>query len=159
MVPTFAQIDELHRRIAPSQEAYDLIHTHCVIVARIARTLAHRQNMLFSRRCTLPSDARELQWLSGGAAAAPDDECRYVLGGAMTDGTMMSGTDGAMTGNPQQTAPSGETAPNAGGSLHIATGAGLHRPAHASTWTVPPSDGIEGGRVPGRLNSMEPDTP
>ena len=70
MVPTLEQIDELHHKIAPSQEAYDLIHTHCVIVARIARMLAHRQNALFMRRCTLPKDAAELSAPSAAGAAA-----------------------------------------------------------------------------------------
>ena len=36
-IPTMEQIDELHRKIAPSQAAYDLLHTHCVIVADIAK--------------------------------------------------------------------------------------------------------------------------
>ena len=59
IIPTMEQIDELHRKIAPSQAAYDLIHTHCVIVADIARRLARRRNALFMRRCTLPADAPE----------------------------------------------------------------------------------------------------
>ena len=58
-IPTMEQIDELHRKIAPSQAAYDLIHTHCVIVADIARRLARRRNALFMRRCTLPANAPE----------------------------------------------------------------------------------------------------
>lgn len=58
-IPTLEQVDELHRRIAPSDAAYDLIHLHCQIVARIALTLAQRQNALFMRRCTLPTDADE----------------------------------------------------------------------------------------------------
>lgn len=58
-IPTMEQIDELHRKIAPSQAAYDLIHTHCVIVSDIARRLARRRNALFMRRCTLPDDASE----------------------------------------------------------------------------------------------------
>ncbi|KFI95740.1 HD domain-containing protein [Bifidobacterium stellenboschense] len=70
MVPTLEQIEELHHKIAPSEEAYDLIHTHCVIVARIARMLAHRQNMLFARRCTLPKDAAELAAPSAEGAEA-----------------------------------------------------------------------------------------
>lgn len=53
-IPTLEQIDELHSKIAPSPVAYDLIHTHCVVVADITRRLAHRQNALFMRRCTLP---------------------------------------------------------------------------------------------------------
>ena len=32
-IPTLAQVDELHRKIAQSQAAYDLIHGHCVVVA------------------------------------------------------------------------------------------------------------------------------
>lgn len=64
MVPTLEQIDELHRKIAPSEAAYDLVHTHCVIVSRIARAIAHRQNALFMRRCTLPE----------GESIAPSDD-------------------------------------------------------------------------------------
>lgn len=58
-IPTLAQVDELHRKIAQSQAAYDLIHGHCVVVADIARRMARRQNALFTRRCTLPTDAPE----------------------------------------------------------------------------------------------------
>ena len=57
-IPTLAQVDELHRKIAQSQAAYDLIHGHCVVVADIARRMARRQNALFTRR-TLPDDAPE----------------------------------------------------------------------------------------------------
>ena len=59
IIPTFGQIDELHRKCAQSQAAYDLIHTHCQIIAQITRQLIHRQNALFMRRCTLPDDALE----------------------------------------------------------------------------------------------------
>ncbi|WP_300766510.1 HD domain-containing protein [uncultured Bifidobacterium sp.] len=59
LIPNMQQIDDLHRRISPSEAAYDLIHTHCVIVATIARALARRQNALFMRRCTLPVDSSE----------------------------------------------------------------------------------------------------
>ncbi|NMM93344.1 HD domain-containing protein [Bifidobacterium oedipodis] len=53
-IPTIEQIDQLHRAIAPSEAAYELIHTHCVIVATIGCQIARRQNALFTRRCTLP---------------------------------------------------------------------------------------------------------
>lgn len=56
MVPDFSQIEQLHRKAAPSQAAYDLIYTHCRIIADITRRLASRQNALFMRRCTLPKD-------------------------------------------------------------------------------------------------------
>ncbi|NEG88771.1 HD domain-containing protein [Bifidobacterium aerophilum] len=94
-IPTLDQIDELHRRIAPSEAAYDLIHTHCVIVAQIACQLARRQNALFMRRCTLPSDAPELSPAAAPAAPASD--------------------------------------------------------ANRIAWTVPPTGGVEGGKVPPRL--------
>lgn len=58
-IPTLEQVDELHRKIAPSEAAYELVHTHCVIVATIACQLVRRQNALFMRRCTLPADAPE----------------------------------------------------------------------------------------------------
>ena len=54
MVPSLEQIDELHHKIAPSEEAYELVHTHCVIVATIGQMVAKRANALFMRRCTLP---------------------------------------------------------------------------------------------------------
>ena len=56
-VPTLEQIDALHRKYAPSQAAYDLIHTHCVVVATIARQLTRHQNALFTARCQTPSAA------------------------------------------------------------------------------------------------------
>ncbi|NEG70500.1 HD domain-containing protein [Bifidobacterium choloepi] len=58
-IPTLEDIDRIHRTLAPSDAAYELIHTHCVIVAQITRQLIHRQNALFMRRCTLPADAVE----------------------------------------------------------------------------------------------------
>ncbi len=32
IIPTVDQIEALHRKLAPSDAAYDLIHTHCVII-------------------------------------------------------------------------------------------------------------------------------
>ena len=84
-IPTMEQVDELHRRISPSDAAYDLIHTHCVIVASIARSLARRQNALFMRRCTLPGNAPE----RGGSlaeACAPATEGGRVVPVPPTDG-------------------------------------------------------------------------
>ena len=54
-IPTLAQVDELHRKIAQSQAAYDLIHGHCVVVADIARRMARRQNALFRTATTRAS--------------------------------------------------------------------------------------------------------
>ena len=94
-VPTLAQVDELHRKIAPSQAAYDLIHTHCVIVATIAREIVRHQNALFVRRCTLPTDSSGRP--DPSQAAASDgitggeipprllDENLVVIGGLLHD--------------------------------------------------------------------------
>ncbi len=38
-VPSDEQIRALHERHAPSQEAFDLVHTHCVIVCAVAEQL------------------------------------------------------------------------------------------------------------------------
>lgn len=93
-IPTMEQIDELHRKIAPSQAAYDLIHTHCVIVADIARRLARRRNALFMRRCTLPADAPErtghYPGLPERASAAP-----HVV---VSESTVTAPTDGVTGG-------------------------------------------------------------
>lgn len=113
-IPTIDQIDELHRKYAPSEAAYDLIHTHCLIVATMARQIAHHANELFVRRCTLPDDAPERtgDYASAPAAAVTDeavtggmvpprliDEQRVVIGGLLHDiGTYTvlkhDGTDG-----------------------------------------------------------------
>lgn len=52
LIPSLERIEELHRNIAPSQAAYELIHTHCVIVSRIAVMLARHQNALWVRQCS-----------------------------------------------------------------------------------------------------------
>ena len=78
-IPTLAQVDELHRKIAQSQAAYDLIHGHCVVVADIARRMARRQNALFTRRCTLPDDAPEKQG-DFGLALGTDGSGSATLG-------------------------------------------------------------------------------
>ncbi len=51
------QVDELHRKAAPSQAAYELIHTHCMIVAQIAYQLAWHQNELYRQAHVQDGDA------------------------------------------------------------------------------------------------------
>ena len=34
-IPDFSEVERLHREIAPSKAAYDLIHGHCVVIATI----------------------------------------------------------------------------------------------------------------------------
>lgn len=106
-IPTLEQVDELHHRIAPSDAAYDLIHRHCVIVARIARALARRQNALFTRRCSLPTDTMQMEdalppsdgVIGGKVPPRLIDEHLVVIGGLLHDiGTYRvlkhDGTDG-----------------------------------------------------------------
>ena len=57
-IPTLEQIDELHRKIAPSKAAYELVHTHCVIVATIGCQIVRRQNALFPMG-SMPADGVE----------------------------------------------------------------------------------------------------
>lgn len=38
-LPGVEEIDRLHRRLAPSAAAYELVHTHCVIVAELSRQI------------------------------------------------------------------------------------------------------------------------
>lgn len=56
MIPSFDDIDELHRKFAPSQEAYELIYRHCMIVANMVTDLCKRQNNLFVQRDVLGDD-------------------------------------------------------------------------------------------------------
>lgn len=106
-IPTLEQVDELHHRIAPSDAAYDLIHRHCVIVARIARALARRQNALFTRRCSLPTGTMQMEdalppsdgVIGGKVPPRLIDEHLVVIGGLLHDiGTYRvlkhDGTDG-----------------------------------------------------------------
>lgn len=87
-IPTLEQIDELHRKIAPSKAAYELVHTHCVIVATIGCQIVRRQNALFTRRCTLPKDA-EVPPTTGvtGGHVPPRllDEHLVLIGGLLHD--------------------------------------------------------------------------
>ena len=73
-IPTLDQIDELHKKIAPSQAAYDLVHTHCVVVATIARQLARHQNALFTNKLNALDD-------SAGAAEQADLPSDGITGG------------------------------------------------------------------------------
>ena len=104
IIPTLGQVDELHHRIAQSQAAYDLIHTHCVVVATIARQLAARRNALFLRRCTLPeggeSQVPPTDGVTGGTVPPRlIDEHLVTIGGMLHDiGTYLvlkhDGSDG-----------------------------------------------------------------
>lgn len=104
-VPDFAKVEQLHRNIAPSQAAYELIHGHCVVVATISWQIAHHQNVLLTqlRHEMLPNELAEraqlasfgmqrmigcepLAVLEGGVA--PDDYVdEYVacIGGLLHD--------------------------------------------------------------------------
>lgn len=86
-IPTLEQIDELHRKIAPSRRRTSWC-THCVIVATIGCQIVRRQNALFTRRCTLPKDA-EVPPTTGvtGGHVPPRllDEHLVLIGGLLHD--------------------------------------------------------------------------
>jgi uncharacterized protein len=42
-IPTEAEIRALHERLAPSREAFELVHTHCRIVCEVAEQIIERR--------------------------------------------------------------------------------------------------------------------
>lgn len=64
-MPTLAQADELHRRLAPSPAAYDLIHGHCVVVAELTRMMVRQHNALIE-------GSPGVSGIDGGLASASD---------------------------------------------------------------------------------------
>lgn len=80
IIPTLEQVDELHHKIAPSKAAYELIHTHCVIVAHIACQLAHHRNMLLEGR------SEDSNTVTGGTVPERTiDEQLVLIGGLLHD--------------------------------------------------------------------------
>ena len=94
IIPPWNRSTNSTARSPPHRRPYDLIHTHCVIVADIARRLARRRNALFMRRCTLPVDAPERTGCYPGllerASAAP-----HVV---VSESTVTVPTDGVSGG-------------------------------------------------------------
>jgi uncharacterized protein len=129
-VPTLAQADELHQRLAPSRAAYDLIHTHCVVIATITRQLVRRQNALFTRRCTLPADAPEL---TGNYDPSAGRLVSRAHAGDKDHGTNEQGASG--------------TATDATNDFHVTPATLAKRIAPV----VPATGGVRGGTVPPRL--------
>lgn len=138
-IPSLAQVDELHRRISPSQVAYDLIHTHCLVIATITRQLVRRQNALFIRRCTLPDNAPELTG-KYDVAAVENEVAASGNNESTNDG---ADSDVSSRGN------------GAGVRVTPATLAKRRKDASAvlagMSASVPPTDGVKGGMVPSRL--------
>lgn len=99
-IPTLTQVDELHKNIAQSQAAYDLIHGHCVVVADIARRMVRRQNALFTNRCVPSNEIPQSDGITGGTVPPRlIDEHLVVIGALLHDiGTYYllkhDGTDG-----------------------------------------------------------------
>ncbi|WEV67611.1 HD domain-containing protein [Bifidobacterium sp. ESL0769] len=161
-IPTLAQADELHHKIAPSQAAYGLIHTHCVIIATITRQLVRRQNALFVRRCTLPKDAPELTGKCGGKGdvSASDRAADSANGSAFgahsgdgnveTNGINADTDGGAGDTRAQMNADAGDV------SAHVTPAVLAQKRNNSNVLdginaTVPPTDGVVGGMVPPRL--------
>lgn len=47
-IPDFNTIEKLHRAASPSEDAYNLIHCHCIVIATISWMLARHQNQLLA---------------------------------------------------------------------------------------------------------------
>ncbi|WEV42098.1 HD domain-containing protein [Bifidobacterium sp. ESL0682] len=161
-IPTLAQADELHHRIAPSQAAYDLIHTHCVVIATITRQLVRRQNALFVRRCTLPKDAYELTGKYGdggsastGLAGQVDASGKNRPTGDQSDDARFEAKDGTNAGGSgSANADNSDANDSAGIQVTPAVLAQKHGSSSVLSGidaTVPPTDGVSGGMVPPRL--------
>ncbi|RBP97292.1 phosphohydrolase [Bifidobacterium aemilianum] len=147
-IPSIEETDQLHRAIAPSQAAYELIHTHCLIVADITSRLVRRQNALFSRRCTLPTDAPELTGHYDLPALLGDTGTGVPSAGGFSDSAETVGSVG-LTDFSDAAGPAGSSNPDS----HMPQSApvpGSAR-AHITAPVVPPTDGVTGGIVPPRL--------
>lgn len=147
-IPTLDQIDELHRKIAPSQAAYDLVHTHCVIVATIARQLAHHQNELFVHRCQLTDTdiTADVKAAAGAeitseATADADSAAEAATGvvGAKADATGVAATAG--TGAAAGTVTGGKVPPRLIDEHVVTIGGLLH---DIGTYQVFRHDGNDG---------------
>lgn len=57
MIPSFDDIDELHRKYAPSQQAYELVYRHCMIVAEMVQELARKHNAIVVQQSVLADGA------------------------------------------------------------------------------------------------------
>ncbi|PKZ52779.1 phosphohydrolase [Gardnerella pickettii] len=56
-IPDFNTIEKLHRAASPSEDAYNLIHCHCVVIATISWMIARHQNqMLAFKQLNLNND-------------------------------------------------------------------------------------------------------
>lgn len=53
-LPDFSEVEHLHCEISPSSAAYNLIHSHCVVIATISWQLAHHQNVLLAAKTDVP---------------------------------------------------------------------------------------------------------
>jgi uncharacterized protein len=74
---SFERLAWLHHQLAPSQSAYELVWTHCQIVARLARDFAQQYRANMTRRSSLgTADSAENPW----GDAFPDADLAYVGG-------------------------------------------------------------------------------
>lgn len=76
-IPTLEQVVELHNKISPSKAAYELIYTHCEIVAHIACQIAHHRNQL------LEGSTDEYSSVTGGTAPKQKIDEHLVLIGSL----------------------------------------------------------------------------
>ncbi|MFU0559303.1 HD domain-containing protein [Gardnerella pickettii] len=64
-IPDFNTIEKLHRAASPSEDAYNLIHCHCVVIATISWMIARHQNhMLAFKQLNLNNDFADFAYKS-----------------------------------------------------------------------------------------------
>lgn len=78
--PSINDVEDLHRRISPSKQAYEVIHSHCVVIASLAEILAHHSNVLLARQLDLPESQWEQEFSPSGLVDVHADYAK-VMGG------------------------------------------------------------------------------
>lgn len=83
MIPNFDEIDDLHRKYAPSQEAYELVYRHCMIVANMVREICRFRNRLYVQADVLGKDL--IQQYTTKAPTRLLDTDKAVVGALLHD--------------------------------------------------------------------------
>lgn len=65
-MPSVEEITRLHRRLAPSEAAFHLVHTHCVIVAQLAQDIAQHRTEIVSQKASAEDMAAAVGLVSIG---------------------------------------------------------------------------------------------
>ena len=79
-IPDFNTIEKLHRAASPSEDAYNLIHCHCIVIATISWMLARHQNQLLAfKQLNLNNDFADFENLADFADKPQADVEQIML--------------------------------------------------------------------------------